>query len=82
MTTQAHFGPRPVFSSCLHRNVRVLHTFTGCRSFYGEVFDDIREEVQILCLDCNNLFSEEDVRATWNGYSNYAATLEEQDEIR
>ena len=74
-----HYGPQPVFSHCMHRRIQVIHN--GSRTFYaGEVFDDIQEHV--LCLDCLQTLTEADVRDTWNGYSNYAATLEEQDEIR
>ena len=79
MTTQTHFGPQPVFSSCLHRHIRVVQN--GSRSFYaGEVFDNIQE--QILCLDCLETLTEGEVRATWDGYSAFSVTLEEQDETR
>ena len=79
MTAQTHFGPQPVFSSCLHRHIQVIHN--GSRTFSeGEINDDIRE--QVLCLDCFEILTEDDIRATWNGYSTYANALEEQDEIQ
>jgi len=68
---------------CMHRRIRIEHTYLGTRSFYaGEIFDDIREKAVIHCLDCGGLFSEQEIRATWNGYSIYANALEEQDEIQ
>ena len=74
-----HSGPQPVFSRCLHRHIRVIHH--GGMSFSeGEVCDDIQEYV--LCLDCFETLSEADIRATWNGYSQYAITLEQQDETQ
>lgn len=67
---------------CMHRRFRVEYITTGTRSFYGEVFDDIREEAQIHCLDCGGIFSEQEIRETWTGYSPFVSTLDEQDEIR
>jgi len=68
---------------CMHRRTRAEHTYTGTRSFYaGEIFDNIREVAQFHCLDCGGWFSEQEIRAAWNGYSTFATTLEEQDEIR
>jgi len=62
----AHFGPRPVFSSCLHRHIQVIHN--GSRTFSeGEVSDTIQELV--LCLDCLQTLTEAEVRDTWSGQS-------------
>jgi len=64
MTT--HYGPQPVFSACLHRNIQVV--YNGSRTFSeGEVCDDIQE--QVLCLDCFNMLTEGEVLETWKGYS-------------
>ena len=77
--TQSHFGPQPVFAHCLHRHVQLIHN--GSMTFSeGEVFDNIQE--QVLCLDCLTTLSEADVRTSWTGYSAFATTLEQQDDIR
>ena len=79
MIIQTHFGPQPVFSDCLHRNIQVIHN--GSRTFSeGEVNDDIQE--QVLCLDCMQILTETEVKETWNFRSICPLTLEEQDEIR
>lgn len=77
--SQTHFGPQLVFSSCLHRHVQVIQN-GGMHFSEGQVWDDIEEKV--FCLDCLKVLTESDVRAAWTGYSTFAETLEEQDEIR
>ena len=73
MSVHDHFGPQPVFSSCLHRHIQVV--YNGSRSFSeGEVFDDIQE--QVFCLECMQTLTEAEVRATWNGYSNFGSAAE------
>ena len=59
-STPLHFSP------CLHRHV-VLATSGGRHFSEGECWDDICEE--LLCLDCLETLSEEEVRARWNGDS-------------
>lgn len=50
------------FSPCMHR--RVTTEITGSRRFIeGEVFDDIQE--RLICLDCLEYVTEEEVRAVW-----------------
>lgn len=51
---------------CMHRHV-VLATSGGMYFCEGEVCDDIHEE--LLCLDCMETLTEEEVRARWNGDS-------------
>ena len=79
MTIPTHFGPQPVFSSCLHRNIKVV--YNGGMSFSeGEVFENIQE--QVFCLDCLQTLSEGEVRATWNGCSIDFTTVVKHDEYK
>ena len=50
------------FSPCLHR--RVTTEITGSRNIIeGEIWDDIQE--RLICLDCLEYVTEEEVRAAW-----------------
>lgn len=54
------------FSPCLHRHVKTV--ITGGMHFSGGVlWDDIQEN--LLCLDCGEYVSEQEVRARWSGPS-------------
>ena len=56
------FSARLIYSPCLH--YRVALEITGGRRFRaGEVEDDITERLR--CLDCLEILSEAEVRASW-----------------
>ena len=60
------------YSACLHRHIEVVTT--GRRQFCeGDVWDNFCE--QVICLDCQCVLSELDVRETWagRGSSNHAS---------
>ena len=58
-----------ILTTCLHRNVQVIHT--GSMHFSGgEVWDDIEEKV--LCLDCLMILTEAEVRASWGDITNFS----------
>ena len=53
------------FSRCLHR--RVTTVVDGSRRMVeGEVWDDIQEK--LMCLECGEYVTEEDVRAGWGQF--------------
>ena len=53
------------FSPCMHR--RVTTEITGSRNIIeGEVWDNIQE--RLVCLDCLEYVTEEEVRAVWGQY--------------
>ena len=53
-----------MYSTCLHRNVRVITR--GRMTFYGgDVWDDYQD--QVLCLDCQSVLPEVEVRQSWAG---------------
>ena len=50
------------FSPCMHRQV-ITETTGSRRIVDGEVWDDICE--RLVCLDCGEYVTEEEVRAAW-----------------
>ena len=68
-----------IFSPCMHRHV-VVDASGGRHFTAGEVWDDI--QVRVLCLDCLEYLSEDEVRAAWGQESEVGFTglqLEEEE---
>ena len=58
------YSVRIIYSPCLHRHI-VSVTTGGMHFSAGECWDDIHE--YLLCLDCNEYLTEEEIRTKWNG---------------